>query len=381
MYDHPIIKKRRDRRQLSRILTHYFDQPAVPGNRRIIALVMSDGDTYPKSSAFIRLISPLTSGPFKDSVYLKLYTDDVTAIDPAASLCIVQRTAFSNEAIAQTFVQNLKNAGIPLVLDTDDAFSHIDPSHPEYETHRHRVEAKDIIVKAADQVWVSTAELARAYRPLNRNTHIVGNSLDDRVWRRDHIDARQVDPAGPLKLLYMGTATHDADLEMIMPALDRLATEKPGSFTLTIVGVAAEAPDRPWLLREYQPRSIYPYFVRWFRRAGPFDIGLSPLVDTPFNRSKSDIKCLDYLAASILPVVSAIEPYQSPDLDEFIVRVNHNVEAWHETLAELIADPAAFRQQAATVLPQAETYIWHKRSATLTAEQLATLLVGVIKAP
>ena len=37
-------------------------------------------------------------------------------------------------------------------------------------------------------------------------------------------------------MVYMGTATHDADFALILPALDRLAAEMHGRFDLTLIG-------------------------------------------------------------------------------------------------------------------------------------------------
>ena len=39
------------------------------------------------------------------------------------------------------------------------------------------------------------------------------------------------------------------------------------------------------------------------------DIGIAPLEDTPFNRSRSDIKVLEYAANGVVPVVQATGPY------------------------------------------------------------------------
>jgi tetratricopeptide (TPR) repeat protein len=39
------------------------------------------------------------------------------------------------------------------------------------------------------------------------------------------------------------------------------------------------------------------------------DIGLAPLEDTPFNRSRSDVKFLEYAAHGVVPVVQATGPY------------------------------------------------------------------------
>jgi glycosyltransferase involved in cell wall biosynthesis len=170
----------------------------------------------------------------------------------------------------------------------------------------------------------------------------------------------------------MGTATHNDDLEMIMPALEEVAETHPGSFELTLIGVTDGMADKPWLKRIRQPKfgAMYPNFVQWFLKQGPFDAGLSPLKDIEFNRSKSDIKCLDYLAAGLIPLVSDVTPYQSEDLDHYITKVPNEHDAWAQQLTEWVTDPREFRRQKKETARRAQRYIWRNRSSQQTAEKL-----------
>lgn len=176
---------------------------------------------------------------------------------------------------------------------------------------------------------------------------------------------------GKIKMIYMGTATHDADLEMIMPALEKLYAQYPDSFTLYVVGVSSVLPDAPWIKR-LQPNktSLYPLFVKWFVKQGPFDIGLSPLVDTPFNRCKSDIKCLDYFAVDAVPFVSDVTPYKTAELDSLIIKVPNEVDKWFDALASIVKDPVASRRRLLATQDQAKEYLWTKRTVEKAAETI-----------
>ena len=182
-------------------------------------------------------------------------------------------------------------------------------------------------------------------------------------------------------MLYMGTVSHSADFEMIFPVLDKLAKKYMDSFRLTIMGVSNNTPERTWIKRVYQKRngSIYPSFVRWFLKQGPFDIGLSPLVDTAFNESKSDIKCLDYLAAGIVPVVSDLEPYKSAELDDYIIRVKNTSQAWEKTLDYLVSNTESFRADYDKKIQEAQLYISSKRSSRNTSQQILKLVLNLAK--
>ena len=221
--------------------------------------------------------------------------------------------------------------------------------------------------------------LADTFNNTSAEIHIVPNTLSEKLWRRDQSPITNA--VMPIRMLYMGTATHDADLALIFPSLDSLIKKHPGSFTLTVIGVTESLPNLPWIERLYQPRygSIYPNFVSWFLEQGPFDIGLSPLVESEFNRGKSDIKCLDYIAAGILPVVSDVLPYQSKELDDFIIKVKNTPEAWYKSLEDLVRAPELTREQASQAIKKGQRYLWQHRSTKQASKQIEQLLEKLVK--
>ena len=367
-YDSPWVRKR----LLKRLLERYYswsDQDRFKNPIRL-SLIVNGGETYPYSSTFIRLLSPLTDPSVKGRLHLQLYDSNTTEM-AEADICVVQRTAVNNLAAAKKLVSNLTRSGTRLVVDTDDAFQLIDPEHPERNLHGSALEAFNYLINHADRVWVSTEKLKSSFRQLKGRVVVAPNTLDPRVWRPD-VTGEPIPPNAPLQMIYMGTVSHDADWDMIFPVLEKLADDKPGSFELSIIGVSRDRPERPWIKRLYQGHngSIYPRFVGWFLKQGPFDIGLSPLKDTEFNRNKSDIKCLDYLAAGVLPVVSEVEPYRNRELDDFIVRVKNTPEDWYQQLAELINDADGLRARKQKLIPKAHGYLWGERSSGKAARIL-----------
>jgi len=375
-YDHPAVKLRREQRRLRHILSECYNYSLKgPADGKLkIALVLRDGTHYPKSSAFIRLISPLTDDSIKEKVAITLFAENTVLIPAGFNACIVQRTAYDDEATAKQLLEDLRLKQIPLIVDNDDGFTIIDPTHPEHNEHKDRVDALNLLVKEADQIWVSVPKLKK-HQPANKNTVVVRNTLDPRLWQHDN-DSPRAASKGPLRLLYMGTVSHDADLEMIMPALEALVKKYPGSFELTVIGVASDLPEHDWIKRVYQKSgsSIYPKFVRWFLKQGPYDIGLSPLVDSEFNRCKSDIKCLDYFGAGILPVVSDIEPYRNKELDDYTVRIKNTTAEWESQLGKFLDDPETFREERDKKISKARKYLWEERSSEDAAEQLLAML-------
>lgn len=368
IYDYPPIKYWREQRILNKILLDVFDYSPInqAANAHLsIALIIREGKTAPKSSAFIRLISPLTDESIRDKVSFRIFNENTTELGDSFEFCIVQRTAFDSVDIANELVTNLSQSGTKLIIDTDDAFGAISKDHPEYDTHSSRMEAKNILLKHASQIWVSTAELKKSMEPsLQKKAFVIPNGLDPRLWRTKESKETK-GKSGKLRMVYMGTATHDADLKVILPALEKLNDEHPGSFSLDLVGVTDNIPDQPRVNRVYLKSSLYPEFVKWFVAKKRFDVGLSPLQDSDFNKSKSDIKCLDYLAAGILPVVSSAEAYRSRDLDNCVIRVKSR-EDWFTALESLLTRELS-NAEIYKKIKNGQKYVWTKRSSKNSA--------------
>jgi glycosyltransferase involved in cell wall biosynthesis len=111
----------------------------------------------------------------------------------------------------------------------------------------------------------------------------------------------------------MGTATHDGDLALILPALEEIHREFAGWVAFDLIGFVQDLAPPAWMRRvapsPHAGRS-YPGFVQWITSAGPWDIGLAPLADTAFNACKSGIKALDYAALGLAVLASDVPAYR-----------------------------------------------------------------------
>ena len=125
-------------------------------------------------------------------------------------ICIVQRTAIDDRRVAELLVKRLRAKDRRLVVDNDDAFALIDETHPEHELYRSKNAVLEHLLTAADQAWFSTEALAEVYRPFCRAALVVPNALDPRVWRNYRARPTPFGTGRTLRMVYMGTATHDA---------------------------------------------------------------------------------------------------------------------------------------------------------------------------
>jgi glycosyltransferase involved in cell wall biosynthesis len=97
-------------------------------------------------------------------------------------------------------------------------------------------------------------------------------------------------------------------------------------------------------------RAAYPAFVEWLCRQ-EWDLAVSPLIDSPFNRCKSAIKLLDYAALGLPVIASAHAEYDATfGVGTGVQLVANSPEAWVEALSRLIVDPEARRREGAQIL-------------------------------
>ena len=90
------------------------------------------------------------------------------------------------------------------------------------------------MLDTADAVWVST-RLAQACRAIRPDAMVIENRLDERIW----VTAPPRQHAGPtpVRILCMGTSTHDQDFALIEPALARLKEEYGDRVVIDIIGM------------------------------------------------------------------------------------------------------------------------------------------------
>lgn len=343
--------------RLNTLLGEFYEYHRKKSGIKVAILARGVGNN-PTSSLFIRLIAPLTSGKNNKKINLSFFEANTVKLPKGTDVCIVQRTAFDSKVLASEFLNDAKSKNIRIVLDTDDAFTEIDTAHPEYDVQKSRVQAFELIEDAADSIWVSSEKLETRYI---KKRQVYRNSVDDRIWS---VVRGRMSSATPLAVVYMGTATHDEDLKLVLPAIEKINQERENSVHLTIIGIGTDIPERSWITINTPPadNSVYPRFSKWFAKQGPYDVGIAPLVDSGFNDSKSDIKALDYLLIGALPVVSESTPYAAAELDDFIVRAGHQKDSWYRVFKEIVTNRQKYIDFQSGAYGKLQKYIQKTRS-------------------
>lgn len=228
-----------------------------------------------------------------------------------------------------------------MIYDIDDNLLDME-GHDESDSYAAMGDAVRESLASADEVWCSTPNLARRVAIVGHGrVRVLPNTLDPDIWRL-HKPPRNVPNDEPsLRLLYMGTRTHDHDYGFLKSVMEELHRQLPGSVELYLIGVrSTDADIPPWLRVWSTPTNAgasYPAFVHWLIDRKGFDLGVAPLIENTFNNCKSPIKVLDYAAIGI-PTLASDMPAYTHSLDSGVncFHAVNEVDAWVDKLRELI---------------------------------------------
>jgi glycosyltransferase involved in cell wall biosynthesis/GT2 family glycosyltransferase len=270
---------------------------------------------------------------------------------------VVCRNAGPPEVLS-ALARQCKKWGVPLVLDLDDDLLNVPADKDPGGVYPEFAPALRELLAMASLTTLSTEPLIEAYAPKTHQVRLVPNRLEPNHWLTP-VNAGVEAPAGVLehtgpRILYMGSPTHREDLELVLPAFERLRKEHGAA--LFIVGITSSDPP-PGVVALTPPNRRYDHFIQWFKSISRFfDIAIAPLTDAPFNRSKSALKFMEYAALGLPVVASDVEPYARvvrDGVDGLLVEADED--GWVEAVASLIRDPALRKRLTAAARSRAET--------------------------
>ncbi|MBX3052741.1 MAG: glycosyltransferase [Caldilineaceae bacterium] len=343
---------------------------------RLLVLYEYSPVGLPHGSAYIRLLQPLAHPSIAERFYV---TISPVYYGQEAEIVVVDRLwrPDCTPEMAAILAEDVHHRGAKLIYQIDDDLLALPGDSPAAQTKR---EIVSIFLHEAHGVLVSTPALRARYASLNTQIQVVGNALDEqlivqgvRMPRRD--GARFV-------LGYMGTKTHDSDLEMILPALAEIGQSTRLPLELQIIGGINR--DNLWhdlqslpfpVTHLTPPTPEYPQFLPWFTSNVRWDMALAPLQDTPFNRAKSDIKFLDYAALGAPGIYSDLPVYsRSVRHAETGLLAANDTASWVAALGRLMEEAALRGELAAN----ARRYLYNERVLAVRAGDWANALEAIL---
>jgi len=231
----------------------------------------------------------------------------------------------------------LKENGKVIMMDMDDDLFNLYPGHPSswyfrsgkecFKCHYTRINPVEIkcpkcggtkleyqdrlgicgeALHLVDLLTVTTDELKANFGGLAKNCTIIPNYVDMNIY-----NALPTKGDDYLAVGWAGSFTHTIDLTELVGWLGPIDRVDNAYFFATGIDPTVLAQkftdgfshkDKLVLLDPVELQE-YPYLLT------NFDIGLAPLVDNLFNRSKSPLKAIEYGAVGIPVIASDVGPY------------------------------------------------------------------------
>lgn len=316
-----------------------FTRLNIESEGQIVATVCPS--EFRPASSYIRVWERTRNRLGCSTYYLRSTPQQLIALARAGicSTAILQRNAVPAEDVERV-LECVEAGSLVYLYDLDDDLLNVPTDNDSKGVYAsYRPSLRNLLAKAAC-VTVPVPTLRETVKPLCAQALIVPNKLSRPLWGPAPALTRSGSKL--VRALYMGTKTHDADLEMIRPAIEAVAQDFP-KFRLRVVGGLAN----PWVTQADWLELIeikddvkgYPQFVRWFQKqCFDVDFGLAPLVNSDFNRNKSGLKFLDYAGAGLSGLFSDMPVYNEMILQSGCGRTVA-VEDWESALRTAITDP------------------------------------------
>lgn len=232
---------------------------------------------------------------------------------------------FSDPNAASAMFYYAQKHGKKVVLDIDDNFLDVAKSNDVYEKFKDGKKDRaflSTILSLADAITVSTEPLRDRIKEHIKKIHgiekpmfIVPNMNDVKDWNFTPVKKHD----DKIVIGYSGSTSHEDDLKMVMPHIARLMKKYKNLYFELVGSVPKDKVQRYFGGAGFDDESLqrivllpvtptfkeYPEYLSTMR----WDIGIAPLVDTAFTRSKSHIKWLEYSMYGIPVVASRVYPY------------------------------------------------------------------------
>ncbi|MGA2228792.1 MAG: glycosyltransferase, partial [Syntrophobacteraceae bacterium] len=201
-------------------------------------------------------------------------------------------------------IRDRKVLGKVTVYELCDDLEALSPSNP-MRAFYHQTNNLLLIKRLAhycDALQFSSPELQRKYGYLNSKCCVFPNQVLAPPLERTQKSGERVIVG------WGGSIGHLHDMTKISDRLVRWIKSRDN------VHLYLMCADPIWELFEALPEDRKKRFATgsiddYYSFVSRLDIGIAPLEDTPFNRSRSDVKFLEYAACGVVPVVQAAGPY------------------------------------------------------------------------
>ena len=263
-----------------------------------------------------------------------------------ASHIIIYRSPISPELLRLCHLA--KDYGKPIFFDIDDlvfdtlytdqlSYTKGLPRH-EKENYDANVRNYGYMLENCDGAITSTNQLQKELKKYQSKVLLNRNLASDELisissqFLKDYSQVSDVVKIG----YFSGSISHNENFELIKPAIKQLL-KKYSNVQLHIVGIL----DTPKDMKPFENQIVTHDYVDWDKLPvliSEVDINLAPLVDSIFNRAKSEIKWIEAALVKVPTVASKIGAFSDMVIDGETGLLATD-DQWFDKLEALVLSP------------------------------------------
>ena len=251
----------------------------------------------------------LTDGPKYDPFFIREFVPMIETGCVNADAVVFQY-AHEEGAIELFDAIKTKFPHLPVLVEIDDNILSVPYYNDASVTYDPRSDVRQRTlqqIRAADGVITTTPHLKEVYGEYNSNVWVVENSVDVKAWDRLKRRSRP-----GIRIGWAGGNGREGDIAIIENAIKNVC-RKHKDVKFVFVGGPAKTglPDFLAGNPQVEHKAVWEPILKYPKLLADldFDIGISPLVDSAFNRGKSNLKWLENSALGIPTVASNVGHY------------------------------------------------------------------------
>ncbi len=208
------------------------------------------------------------------------------------------------DAIKQKFPR------LPLLTEIDDNILSV----PHYNEAAHTFDPRSDVrrraiqqMRQSDAVIVSTPYLKEAFAEFNAHIYVIPNAIDFKQW--DKLKGRK---RPGLRIGWAGGSGHEGDFAPVAEGIKKVLARHKDARLILINGPAAQGiPSFFKDVERIEHHATWTPILKYPKMLADmdFDIGIAPVVDSAFNRGKSNLKWLENAALKIPTVTMNVGHY------------------------------------------------------------------------
>lgn len=213
-------------------------------------------------------------------------------------------------------IQRLKKLhGFKICIDIDDYWE-LDEHHILFSQYQKENFAAQQIehIKNADFITTTHSRLADEITPFNSNVHVLPNAIPFNGQF-----AIEREPSKLVRLFWQGSSTHEADINLLRTPVYALRFMAP-KIKMVMAGVEDTIETEAlWykMVKDYTCDMNHQYklipgapVTDYYKAYKDADVCLIPLVNSRFNRHKSNLKVLEAANLGLPVIASNVHPYK-----------------------------------------------------------------------